>query len=87
MEADVEIIMIQEHKFTKDQMATQQILAIKMGWHGVWEAAPTTEKGGATGGIATLTRIPILITKGTGTFNHAWQGVTLQYTRTRKIHL
>ena len=68
-------------------MAAQQGLAIMMGWYGVWEAAQTTEKGGATEGIATLTRIPILITKGTGVYSRKWHRVTLQYTRTRKIHL
>ena len=70
----MEIIMIQEHKFTKDKWATRQILAIEMGWHGVWKAAHITEKGGASGGIATLTRIPILITKGDIVLRYNTQG-------------
>ena len=86
-ELDVEILMIQETKLTTDKISGKQLHGYEMGWHGVWEPALVTEKGGISGGIATLVRQPILIAKGLNPGTHRWHRVSIQWTQATKLHI
>ena len=80
-EVDVEILLIQETKLTKDKVSGKQLHGYKMGWQGVWEPALSTEKGGISGGIATLVRQPIRITRAMTQGTHRVHRVSTQWTR------
>ena len=45
LQQDVHILLIQEHKGTKEKVASYQTLAIKYKWNGVWTPAPQEEAG------------------------------------------
>ena len=79
--------MIQGHGICEGQLASMPLNAIAKGWQGVWEPALDTGKHGRTGGVATLVRQPILMTRGVGEYGHRWHRVMLQWTRKPKLHI
>ena len=79
--------MIQEHRLGEGPMASMQLNAIAKGWQGVWEPALNTGKHGRSGGVATLVRQPVHMTRGTGGYGHTWHRVMIQWMRKTKIHL
>ena len=87
LEQDVHIILIQEHRGTKEKVAAYQMLAARHKWNGVWTEALETSDLGRSGGVAILAKDPILAVKGKGKYDHRWVSAILPYTRTRAVHI
>ena len=75
LEQDVHIILIQEHRGTKEKVAAYQMLAARYKWNGVWTEALETSYLGRSGGVAILAKDPILAVKGKGKYDHRWANV------------
>ena len=87
LQQEIHILLIQEHKGTKEKVAAYQTLAIKHKWNGVWTPALETSATGRSGGVAILARDPILVVKGNGDYDHRWVSAVIPYTRTRAMHI
>ena len=82
----VDVVLLQEHRASKEELCGLQAMIARKGWRGVWNAADTTAKGGRSGGVAVITRgIPIFRPKNGGTSRYIRGVVNL--TRTRKLNL
>ena len=68
-------------------MASMQLNAIATGWQGVWEPALNTGKHGRSGGVATLVRKPVLMTRGTGDYSHRWHRVIMRKTKKHLVNI
>ena len=87
LEQQFQVILVQEHKADRTKVQSWQTLAARMGWHGVWQPATRTPKGGASGGVATLAPQGIPIFRGPSEYSHRWIRASVPWARTKELQL
>ena len=84
-----DVVLVQEHKLSMDQLPSLSTACRAQGWHGVW--APAASSSGhhlaRSGGVTILVPSHILITQGVDVPSHRHLHAYIQWTRTRLLRL
>ena len=87
MNQDYHVILVQEHKADRIRLQHWQSMIARGAWHGVWQPALKTPKGGYSGGVAIIVPKSLPIFRGSSEYSHRWIRASVPWTRTKSLQV